>query len=185
MPTHPTRHDDDFETLRFPLGRFAPQDHLTAEDRRRLWDEIAAAPAALRAAVEGLDDAQLDTVYRPGGWTVRQVVHHVPDSHLNAYTRFKLAVTEDIPTIRTYDEAAWGELEDAREARVEVSLDLLDALHARWVPWLRSLSEEDYERRLDHPEFGQMTLETLLQLYAWHGAHHVAHVTSLRQRMSW
>lgn len=176
---------DDLEALRFPTGRFAPRENLTAADRQRMWDEIAAAPGALRAAVEGLDDAQLDTAYRPGGWTIRQVVHHVPDSHLNGYTRFKLGMTEDVPTIRTYDETAWGELEDAREAPVDVSLDLLDALHARWVPWLRSLSEADYRRRLDHPEWGEMTLDALLQLYAWHGAHHVAHVTTLRQRMGW
>lgn len=180
-----TPREDELEGLRFPIGRFSPRDTLTAEDRERLWDELAAAPAALRAAVDGLDEAQLDTPYRPGGWTVRQVVHHVPDSHLNSYMRFKLTVTEDVPTIRTYLEAAWGGLEDARHAPVDVSLALLDALHARWVPWLRSLSDDDYHRRLDHPEWGEMDLDVLLQLYAWHGAHHVAHIASLRDRMGW
>jgi uncharacterized damage-inducible protein DinB len=178
-----SRHD--LEALRFPIGRFSPRDDFTADDRAALWNEIAAAPTDLRAAVDGLEEAQLDTAYRPGGWTIRQVVHHVPDSHLNSYMRFKLTVTEDVPTIRTYDEAAWGELEDARHAPIDVSLDLLDALHARWVPWLRSLSDDDYRRRLDHPEWGEMNLDVLLQLYAWHGAHHVAHITSLRERMVW
>jgi uncharacterized damage-inducible protein DinB len=177
--------EDELEVLRFPIGRFSPLRTLTAEGREGMWDEIAAAPAALRVAVDGLDEAQLDTVYRPGGWTVRQVAHHIPDSHLNSYMRFKLTVTEDVPTIRTYDEAAWGELVDARHAPVDVSLALLDALHARWVPWLRSLSHDDYRRRLDHPELGEMDLDVLLQLYAWHGAHHVAHITSLRNRMGW
>lgn len=177
--------EDELEALRFPIGRFSPREALTPEDRERMWDEMGAAPDALRAAVDGLDETQLDTAYRPGGWTVRQVVHHVPDSHLNSYMRFKLTVTEDVPPIRTYEEAAWAELADARYAPVEVSLALLDALHARWIPWLRSLSPDDYRRRLDHPEFGEMDLDILLQLYAWHGAHHIAHITSLRDRMGW
>jgi hypothetical protein len=146
---------------------------------------IAAVPANLRAAVDGLDDTQLDTRYRPGGWTVRQVVHHVPESHMNAYIRFKLAVTEDVPTIGTYEEGEWGELEDARRAPVELSLSLLEALHARWVLWLGSLGSDVFSRRFYHPEMGEMDVDTLLQLYAWHGPHHVAHITSLRERMGW
>jgi hypothetical protein len=177
--------EDELEGFRFPIGRFTPQPTLEPADRERLIDSIAAVPAALRAAVDGLDDTRLDTPYRPRGWTVRQVVHHVPDSHMNAYVRFKLTVTEDVPTIRTYEEGEWGELEDSRQAPVEISLRLLEALHVRWVLWLRSLGSDDFARRLYHPEFGEMNLDTLLQLYAWHGPHHVAHITSLRERMGW
>lgn len=171
----------ELERLRFPIGRFDPPPvPLSPETRTRLIDEIAAAPAALRAAVQGLSDAELDTPYRPGGWTVRQVVHHVPDSHMNSYVRFKLAATEDHPTIRTYDEAAWGELADAREADIGPSLDLLEALHARWTTWLRTLGPDAWARTLDHPEIGTLTLDQLLALYAWHGKHHVAHINGLR-----
>ena len=143
---------------------------------------MAALPARIHEAVAGLNDAQLDTPYRPGGWTVRQVVHHVADSHMNGYIRVKLALTEDVPTIKTYEEAAWAELADSR-ADVDVSLALLDALHTRWVLLLRSLSEADYERTFNHPEWGLMTLGTLLRLYEWHGRHHVAHITRMRERM--
>lgn len=171
----------DLERLRYPIGRFDPPAvPLSPETRERLIDEIAAAPAALGAAVEGLSDAELDTPYRPGGWTVRQVVHHVPDSHMNSYVRFKLAVTEDHPTIRTYDEAAWGALADARAAPIGPSLALLDALHERWTGWLRTLGPEDWARTFEHPEMGTLALDQLLALYAWHGRHHVAHITSLR-----
>jgi len=172
----------DLDRLRYPIGRFHPPAvPLSPETRQRLIDEIAAAPAALREAVEGLSEAELDTPYRPGGWTVRQVVHHVPDSHLNSYVRFKLATTEDHPTIRTYEEGAWAELADAREAPIGWSLDLLDALHARWTGWLRTLGTDDWTRTLEHPEIGTLTLDQLLALYAWHGRHHVAHITSLRE----
>ncbi len=147
---------------------------------------IAAAPGQVRAAVAGLDDAQLDTPYRPGGWTVRQVVHHLPDSHLNAYTRIRLALTEDTPTIKPYEEARWAELPDARLLPVEVSLALLEALHARWVPLLQGLGAADGARPLRHPEHGRfMNVDELLALYAWHGEHHVAHITGLRERMAW
>jgi uncharacterized damage-inducible protein DinB len=140
----------------------------------------------LRAAVTGLTDAQLDTPYRPGGWTVRQVVHHVPDSHMNAYTRFKLALTEDVPTIKPYDEAKWAELDDSKSKMVEHSLALLEALHARWVFLLERLKPADFDRKLNHPEWdAPMTLDMLLALYAWHGKHHVAHVTELRKRSGW
>lgn len=171
----------DLERVRYPLGRFDPPAvPLSPETRERLIDEIAAAPSALREAVEGLSDAELDTPYRPGGWTVRQVVHHVPDSHMNSYVRFKLTLTEDHPTIRTYDETAWGELADARTADIGPSLALLDALHERWTGWLRTLGPDDWARVLEHPEMGTLTLDQLLALYAWHGRHHVAHITGLR-----
>jgi hypothetical protein len=147
---------------------------------------IAAAPAALRAAVAGLSDAQLDTPYRPGGWTVRQVVHHVPDSHLNAYVRIRLALTEDTPTIKPYEEARWAELPDARTLPIEVSLALLEGLHARWVGLLGGLGPADGARQFHHPEHGRLiTVDELIAMYAWHGEHHVAHVTSLRARNGW
>jgi hypothetical protein len=171
--------------LRYPVGRFRRPESLDEAERRRAIDAIAATPAKLRAAVEGLTDAQLDTPYRPGGWTVRQVVHHVPDSHMNAYVRFKLALTEDEPTIKPYDEARWAELADSRETPVETSLVLLERVHERWVILLRSMSDEDFTRRLHHPETGVQRLDQVLALYEWHGAHHVAHVTSLCERMGW
>lgn len=148
-------------------------------------DDIAALPADLRAAVAGFSPNQLDTPYRPGGWTVRQVVHHVPDSHLNSYVRFKLAVTEEEPVIKPYDEAAWAELPDARGDDVEGSLLLLAALHRRWTHFLRSLDDAQFGRSFRHPELGVVTLDHNLQLYAWHGRHHLAHVTRLRERMAW
>ncbi len=171
--------------LRFPIGKFTFEGEITEEARRKLIEEIAAAPAQLRAAVAGLSEEQLDTPYRPGGWTIRQVVHHVPDSHLNSYVRFKLALTEDEPTIKPYDEKRWAELEDVRATPVEVSLTLLESLHRRWVLLLRSLGPADFARKFRHPELGVVTLERNVALYAWHGRHHVAHITSLRQRMGW
>lgn len=148
--------------------------------------EIAAAPDQLRAAVAGLSPAQLDTPYRPNGWTVRQVVHHLPDSHLNAYTRIKLALTEEEPTIKPYEEARWAELPDARTGPVELSLALLEFLHQRWLLLLRNLAAADFARQFRHPEHGRMfALDEALALYAWHGEHHVAHITSLRRRMGW
>jgi uncharacterized damage-inducible protein DinB len=159
---------------------------MTEARRAACVARIAAAPAALRAAVAGLSDAQLDTPYRAGGWTLRQVVHHVPDSHMNAYTRFRLTLTEAQPTIKTYDEARWAELPDARTLPVEVSLALLEALHIRWTALLQTLTAADGARQLFHPEHGRlMTLDELLALYAWHGEHHAAHVTSLRARSGW
>ena len=170
---------------RFPIGPFeAPTDPTPASIEAGIA-RIAAQPAALRAAVAGLDDAQLDTPYREGGWTVRQVVHHLPDSHMNSYVRIKLALTEDVPTIRPYDEAAWGELPDAR-GPIGPSLDLLEALHTRWVPVLASLGPDELARRFRHPEMGAtLDLATQVALYAWHGDHHVAHVTSLRAARGW
>lgn len=173
------------DRIRYPIGRFDPAAPSTPEERPGLIQSLAEAPARLRAVVAGLDDTQLDTPYREGGWTVRQVVHHVPDSHLNAYVRMRWALTEEIPTIKTYNEQAWALLPDARSAPIAVSLDLLQALHERWVRLLRSLSDSDYERRLVHPESGPMTLDTVLRLYEWHGRHHVAHIQALRDRMGW
>src|SRR5918911_294122 len=157
--------------LRFPIGKATIPDADPAT-YARLIDEIARAPRALRAALDGLTDAQLDTPYRDGGWTVRQVAHHVPDSHMNAYVRFKLALTEDEPTIKPYDEARWAELADSRATPIETSLVLLERLHERWVTLLRSMSAQDFARRLNHPENGVMRLDQVLALYAWHGRHH-------------
>jgi hypothetical protein len=173
------------DELRYPTGRFARPDVLTPDQRRSAIATIASTPTQMRAAVRGLTDAQLDTPYRPGGWTVRQLVHHVPDSHANAYCRLKLALTEDTPTIKPYDEAAWALLEDTRTTPVETSLTMLDVLHDRWVRLLRAMSATDFERRLNHPENGMMNLDQLLALYAWHGPHHIAHVTRLREREGW
>lgn len=163
--------------LRYPIGRPEIMPELSAEQRTDLVRQIEEAPAQLRAAVEGLSEAKLDTPYREGGWTVRQVVHHVPDSHVNAYVRFRLALTEDDPTIKPYAEPAWAELADARTMAVEPSLRLLEALHERWVTLLRSMSPEQFARGFVHPEHGRrMTLDQTLQIYAWHGRHHTAHV---------
>jgi len=139
----------------------------------------------MRDAVAGLSESQLATPYRPGGWTVRQLAHHVPDSHINSYTRFRLALTEDNPVIKPYDEKRWAELGDVATVPVEVSLGLLESLHARWVPLMRSLSAADWKRSFRHPELGAVSLENNAALYAWHGRHHVAHITALRERMSW
>lgn len=171
--------------LRFPIGEFNYAGSMDEQQRQNYIDEIADAPARLRAAVNKLSDSQLDTHYRHDGWTVRQVVHHVPDSHLNSYVRFKLALTEDEPTIKPYEEARWAELADTGATPIEVSLTLLDSLHNRWVRLLRSLTPEQWKRSFRHPELGAMNLEKTLALYAWHGKHHVAHITELRKRMSW
>jgi hypothetical protein len=173
------------EDLRYPIGKFTVEGEIVPARREEWIARIAAAPAELRAALKGLSDAQLGTPYRPGGWTLRQLAHHVPDSHMNSYVRFRLAVTEDEPTIKPYAEDRWAKLSDARTAPVELSLALLDSLHARWVLLLRSFAESDWKRTFRHPELGLMTLERNLALYAWHGRHHVAHVTSLRERMGW
>jgi uncharacterized damage-inducible protein DinB len=171
--------------LRYPIGRLPRKSALTAEDRASEIDAIAVAPTLLSKAVSGLNEAQLDTPYRPGGWTVRQLVHHVADSHINAYTRLRFALTEDNPTIKPYEEAAWAELPDARLLAVSVSLLLLQALHERWVALLRELPHDSFARTLQHPENGSMTIDNLVTMYAWHGRHHTAHVTALRERMGW
>ena len=170
---------------RYPIGKFNRKEELSPAERRTMIDDISAVPIQMRDAVNGLTPAQLDTPYREGGWTLRQVVHHVPDSHLNAYIRFKLALTEDTPTIKAYDETKWAELSDTHDTPVKTSLMMLDALHDRWVRLLRSMKPDDFERKLNHPENGMMTLDAVLGLYAWHGRHHTAHITSTRQRNGW
>lgn len=171
--------------LRYPIGRFTWSGVNTPGQRAHLIDEIAATPERLRAAVTDLTVAQLETPYREGGWSVRQVVHHIPDSHLHSYIRFKLALTEEQPTIKPYNESRWAELTDARTGPVETSLGLLEQLHERWVLLLRALSPDDFARTFQHPERGIVSLDANLAMYAWHGAHHVAHIESLRQRLGW
>ena len=171
--------------LQYPVGKFKWEGVITDEQRQQLIDQIEQAPAQLRKALAGLTEEQVDTPYRPGGWTVRQVVHHLPDSHMNAYVRFRLALTEDEPTIKPYDQERWATLKDARTAPAELSLSLLESLHRRFVLLLRSLRAEDFARTFLHPEMGVVTLDKYLGMYAWHGRHHIAHVTSLRDRMGW
>jgi hypothetical protein len=170
---------------RFPIGKFHYDGPPSPQQRTDFIDEIAQTPLALRAAVDGLSAQQLDTPYREGGWTVRQVVHHVPDSHMNAYIRFKLALTEDEPTIKPYAEDLWARLPDTKSTPVEISLTLLDSLHIRWVELLRSMEARDWKRQFRHPELGVVLLEKNVAMYAWHGRHHVAHITELRKRLGW
>jgi DinB superfamily len=170
---------------RYPIGRFSPDPKPTPESRNRHIEQIAGLPTRMRRAVAGLNDNQLNTPYREGGWSVRRVVHHVPDSHLNAYIRFKWALTENVPTIKAYDEVSWADLKDSDLTPVEVSLNLLDSLHARWTVLLRSMTPQDFQRKFVHPESGPHDADWLLGLYAWHGNHHVAHITSLREKMRW
>ncbi len=173
---------DDF---RYPIGRFHAPASSSPDDRAAQIDTLRRLPERLRAAVDGLDDRQLDSPYREGGWTVRQVVHHIADSHANSYVRFKLALTEDWPTIKPYDEAAWAELPDSRTLPIGVSLQWTEAMHARWVTMLESMSEDDFQRGFKHPEIGPQKLATSLALYAWHSRHHTAHITNLRARQGW
>jgi uncharacterized damage-inducible protein DinB len=170
---------------RFPIGKFHYEGPPAHEQRRKFIDDIEHTPAAIRAAVQGLSPKQLETPYRDGGWNVRQVVHHVPESHMNAYIRYKLALTEDEPTIKTYAEDRWAKMADVEATPLEVSLALLENLHVRWVILLRSLSEEDWKRTFKHPDLGLMPLEKNLALYSWHGRHHTAHITELRKKMGW
>lgn len=170
---------------RYPIGKFTFDGPTTEAQRRSFIDDIERAPAALRAAIQGLSPQQIETPYRDGGWTVRQVVHHVPESHMNAYIRFKLGLTEDEPTIKPYMEDRWSKTQDVQATPLEVSLALLDSLHDRWVRLLRSLKPEDWKRNFHHPEMGTVSLEKNLALYAWHGRHHVAHITELRKKMRW
>ena len=167
---------------RFPIGEFKRPDRLSPSEREAAIARIEKAPATLRAAVAGMSDAKLDSTYRDGGWTLRQVVHHLADSHVNSYTRFRLALTEHHPRIKAYDEAKWAELDDARAMPVEVSLSLLDALHERWVRLLRSMKPGDFERTIDHPENGTMSLDQLVAMYAWHCDHHIAHIDLARKQ---
>jgi hypothetical protein len=170
---------------RYPIGKFIYDGAPNQEQRQKFIKDIEQTPDALRAAVHGLSPQQVETPYRDGGWTVRQVTHHVADSHMNAYIRFKLALTEDAPTIKPYMEDRWAKLSDVQSTPLEVSLSLLDSLHNRLVRVLRSLSPEDWKRIFNHPEMGEVQLEKSLALYAWHGRHHVAHITDLRKKMGW
>lgn len=171
---------------RYPIGKHERRDSLTPQERRDCIEQIAAVPQNMRNAIRGLSAKQLDTPYREGGWTVRQVVHHVPESHMNAYIRVKLALTEEKPTIKPYDEDAWSKLADVGVTPIETSLTLLDALHTRWVNMLRTMKDDEFRRTFKHPEYpGDFSIDGLLALYAWHGRHHVAHITSLRDRLQW
>ncbi|MGB2626767.1 MAG: bacillithiol transferase BstA [Candidatus Acidiferrum sp.] len=170
---------------RYPIGKYSPPKDITPELRADAIAIIAASPSEVRAAVKDLTDAQLETPYRDQGWTVRQVVHHLADSHMNAYIRWRLALTETEPTIKPYDEGAWAKLEDAAHAPVEISLQLLESLHERWVRLLRSLKAETFAKTFRHPEHGVRTLDWLLFLYAWHGRHHTAHITELGKHKGW
>ena len=170
---------------RYPVGKFNGQPPANEREREKFLNDIEQTPARLRAAVAGLLEQQLNTPYRDGGWTVKQVVHHVPESHMNSYIRFKLALTENEPTIKPYAEDLWAQLSDVQETPIETSLTLLDALHQRWVILLRTLKPEDWKKTFSHPDIGLMTLDKNLALYSWHGRHHVAHITSLREKMGW
>ncbi|HSP17122.1 MAG TPA: putative metal-dependent hydrolase [Thermoanaerobaculia bacterium] len=170
---------------RYPVGPFQPKASTTLAERKALIRQIADAPAALQKAIDGLNVAQLDTPYRDGGWTIRQVVHHVPDSHMGGFMRLKWAMTEDAPTIKAYDQDAWSKLPDVSATPVAVSVALLDNLHRRWMTILTSLDDAAFARALVHPDHGRVTVDWLVQMYAWHGRHHVAHITSLRERMRW
>jgi uncharacterized damage-inducible protein DinB len=173
------------ENLKYPIGRFVFDKDVTPEKRRAWIDDTAGLPARARQATAGLSSAQLDTPYRDGGWTVRQVVHHMADSHMNSFTRFKLALTETNPQIKAYDQDAWSKTADAARTDIELSLRLLEGLHGRWAALLSSMAPEDYARTFVHPENGLMTLDRALQIYAWHCRHHVAHITELRARKGW
>ncbi len=170
---------------RYPVGTFEMPSQVTPSKRQQAIDELAATPVKLRAAVKGLSDSQLDTPYREGGWTVRQVVHHVPDSHLNAYVRLKLALTEEKPTIKPYDQEAWANLADSKSTPIETSLTLLSTVHDRWDRLWRSMKPEQFARVMIHPEHGERSVDWLLFLYEWHGRHHTAHITELRKQKGW
>jgi hypothetical protein len=168
---------DDLEKLRYPVGRLdVVRPPANTQERAAMIQALADAPAVFRSLASGLTDAQLDTPYRPGGWTIRQVIHHVPDSHMNAYVRMKLAVTEDAPAVKTYHENLWAELPEAKSGPIDMSLDLLTALHSRWVAFLRGLPEPDFEKAFTHPEWGVVSLNRSMAMYEWHCRHHAAHI---------
>ena len=170
---------------RYPIGKFDRNINVTKEMRSDFMNIIDTLPSQLRMEVENLSEQQLDTPYRFGGWTIRQVVHHIPDSHINSYVRFKLTLTENNPTIKTYEEHLWAELKDSLETPINISLTLLEALHSRWVILLRSLTDEQFKKTFQHPEWGNITLSKTLALYAWHSKHHLAHITELKKKMGW
>lgn len=177
--------DDRQEELRYPVGRFRQVEAVSPEDRTSWVADLEGLPAALRAAVADMDGTRLDTPYREGGWTVRQVVHHIADSHVNGYIRFSLALAEDGRVAGLYDQDAWAALPFPRVGPVELSLVLLDGLHARWVATVHGLGNEELARTIEHPEAGVMSVDQLLSLYAWHSRHHLAHITKLRERKGW
>ncbi len=170
---------------RYPVGQFEWPGKVDEGQRRKFAEQVAETPAHVRAAVKGLSDAQLDTPYREGGWTVRQLVHHLADSHLNAYVRFKLALTEENPPVKTYEQQIWAELPDAKTSPIEPSLTLLESLHKRWSLMFQAMKPADFARTFQHPEWGKVSLEQVLAQYAWHGRHHVAHITELRKAKGW
>ena len=173
------------DKLRYPIGLPNLQEEVSEEKKADLIDKIESAPDWLRQAVTGLNHSQLETPYRIGGWTIRQVVHHVADSHLNAYIRFRWALTENVPTIKAYDQNSWACLPDACDGPVEESLELLDALHLRWCRLMRGMSQDDWKRKVIHPEDGERTCQDFLIIYAWHGYHHLAHIMDLCNRKGW
>lgn len=179
------KESEPMDSLRYPIGNFNPAKETSEELIKNCITKIENTPASLKRAIEGLTVEQLDTPYRPEGWTVRQVVHHIADSHMNAFVRFKLALTEEKPTVKTYAEERWAELPDSKDAPVEISLSLVEAIHDRWIILLNSLALPDFKREFIHPDLGNVPLEITVQLYAWHGSHHIAHITSLRERMKW
>jgi len=171
---------------RYPVGKFEAPTSISPQQRKEWIAAIEEAPRRMREAVTGLNEQQLNTPYRDGGWTVRQVVHHVPESHMNAYIRYKLALTEDTPTIKPYMESKWSMLPDIQPTPIEVSLQLLEALHVRWVTLMKVMKEQEWKRKFHHPEMGKdVSLEAVLGMYAWHGRHHVAHITTLRKSKGW
>jgi hypothetical protein len=176
---------DHPDKVRYPIGAFGIDPEVTNSKRGRWLQQMAEMPAGLAAALSGLDDRQLGTPYREGGWTPRQVVHHLADAHMNGFVRFKLALTEDLPPIKTYEETLWAETADGRDAPVEVSVRLLAALHQRWMILLKSLCEPQFRLAFSHPQRGLLTIDKAIQLYAWHGIHHTAHITSFRTRQAW
>lgn len=176
---------EHLDEVRYPVGDFAIDPEVTVAKRKRWLAQMAELPQRLAAALSGLDDRQLDVPYREGGWTPRQVVHHLADAHMNGFVRFKLALTEDRPPIKTYEEARWAETADGRDAPAETSLRLLTALHERWIILLESLPEARFACAFRHPQRGVMTIDKAIQLYAWHGIHHTAHITALRARRGW
>jgi hypothetical protein len=174
--------DTDLEKLKYPIGNFNYKKDLTESDIKVYINKIEILPSKLKEVVKGLTEEQLCTQYRTGGWTIKQVIHHLPDSHLNAYIRMKLTITEDKPVVKTYEEAKWAELEDAKNAPVEISLNFLEGLHKRWIIFLRSLTPEQMKRRFIHPEHGEQSLDYLISLYSWHCEHHLAQITELKKR---
>ena len=177
--------EPELEKLKFPIGKFVFNPNADENEIRQWVSEIENLPLQIRSAVKGLNEAQLNTPYRPGGWTVKQVVHHLADSHMNAYVRIKLALTENNPAIKAYSEKLWAEMDDAKNLPVESSLSLIEALHARWAYLLKNLSSVDISKTMIHPERGEISVKFILALYAWHGKHHCRHIISLRERMKW